>query len=704
VTQKHHLVLVFSLLILAGGCWGKAQAAPPVEEDFNFLDTAKWSVDTQDNYNCVSGMPGSGSDVPLGARGIVEAKDSKLYLYRDVNCAHRFVYVSSTDPYKLDTPFFEAEVVSALENPTGWGVGWGIENLFGLWYIRAGDPSRFEWVGPDGTTKTEVYLSGLQMGFHTYKVSNLQDPDHVGDSTQARFQVWIDGISQYQKDYTVTPGMLGRQGKIWFGNSSAGQCEGWHSCHWANGTLDETGAGDWPKLVVDYVKVDGYPPVPLPYLNVSPTTVDLSATVGAVTVSCGGVGPGACPVVWNTGGGTLSWTAPGSPNGWLWWSPTSHTGNSTTLQIWANMDSNGDGVGDLPVGNYQKQITVSGAAGTQNSPQTVTVNLAITSPPTGKISGYVWNDADGDGSKVGEFNLSEVPVSWGTGGTTTTSQEPRNFVSPDLAVGTYTVTINPGSGWSVTAKSCPGPPTPICANVNVTNGGTTEVWFGIWSNPAGWLQVRNGDVYGQSLTITLPDDPPGTYCAPGECYDRWFLDADPNASAGGLVVAAGAITVADNRISQRPSGSPPGWHLTNYGGLTWPAAIGEIDAHHRGVISGDIIYGASFTISAANMSNYNNKIVVAENSLTIKNDVTQVNAVLIVKNPTGSVLIEDRGTRDQPLTINGALYARGPITVAGGLRDNRRPALLVKYDPQYLLREIPGLTKAKISWKEVRSP
>jgi hypothetical protein len=196
----------------------------------------------------------------------------------------------------------------------------------------------------------------------------------------------------------------------------------------------------------------------------------------------------------------------------------------------------------------------------------------------------------------------------------------------------------------------------------------------------------------------LPTDPPGTYCAPGECYDRWFLDADPDSRAGGVVAAAGAVTVTDNRISQR------GWNLINYGNIPWPAAIDEIDAHHRGVVSGEIVYGSSFTISAANVSDYNNKIVVAENSLTIKNDVTTVNAVLIVKSPTGSVLIEDRGTRDEPLTVNGALYARGSIIVAGGLRDNRRPALLVKYDPQYLLREIPGLTKARISWKEVKSP
>jgi hypothetical protein len=694
MTKRYYWVLIFSFLVLVGGGRGKAQAASSVEEDFNFLDAAKWSVDTQDNYNCVSGLPGSGSDVPLGAQGIVEAKDGKLYLYRDVNCAHRFVYVSSTEGYKLDTPFFEADVSSALENPTGWGVGWGIEGLFRLWYTNSYTPLGFEWVGPDGEKRQVDLPLNLQTGFHKYKVSNLQVP---GNPLRASFKVFVDDVQIHQEDYNVTPEMLtmqGRSGKIWLGNPVLGQCDGWHSCRWANGTLDETGAGPWPKLVVDRIKVDGHPVVPLPYLNVSPTTVNLSATEGTGLVFCGGVGPGACPVVYNTGGGTLAWTAFGSPDGWLWWNPTSHSGNSITLSVWAKIDGlTADG---LFPHTYQKQITVSGAAGTQNSPQTVTINLTITPPPTGKISGYVWNDLNGDGDRDGgESNIGGVPVSWGTGSTTT---GPGVFVSPDLPVGAYTVTITLAPGWSVTVKSCPGPPTPSCANINVTNGGTTEVWFGIWTNPAGWLQVRNGDVYGQSISISLPTDPPGTYCAPGECYDRWFLDADPDSRAGGVVAAAGAVTVTDNRISQR------GWNLINYGNIPWPAAIDEIDAHHRGVVSGEIVYGSSFTISAANVSDYNNKIVVAENSLTIKNDVTTVNAVLIVKSPTGSVLIEDRGTRDEPLTVNGALYARGSIIVAGGLRDNRRPALLVKYDPQYLLREIPGLTKARISWKEVKSP
>lgn len=280
----------------------KRAVAPSVSivDDFDTLDTNRWNIDLQNDYRCVTGpdIGRTGSDLTLGARGVAEAVDGKLRLYREVNCGHRFVYVSSN--YSLNTPFFEAEVTAALENQQGWGVGWGIENIFWIWYPNNYTDANLAWIKPDGSQGALVLRAG-DTNLHTFKIVHKQIET---DLTKSKFQVLLDGVVKIEETYLVTNQLLARNaGKIYFGNPVTGQCEGWRSCRWQNGTLDETGAGPWPRLVIDGIKIYGYPFVqpptptttPMPMLTTTPTptptpapTCDVRFINNSVTLPAGG--------------------------------------------------------------------------------------------------------------------------------------------------------------------------------------------------------------------------------------------------------------------------------------------------------------------------------------------------------------------------------------------------------------------------------
>ena len=107
------------------------------------------------------------------------------------------------------------------------------------------------------------------------------------------------------------------------------------------------------------------PPPPNPILNVAPLTLSFTGTQG-------GANPAAQNVsVTNTGGSTLSFTA-ASDASWLSVAPTSGTA-PRTLQISVSLTG-------LTPNTYTGHVTVTGAAGVQNSPATVTVTLTVSAP------------------------------------------------------------------------------------------------------------------------------------------------------------------------------------------------------------------------------------------------------------------------------------------------------------------------------------
>jgi len=310
-------------------------------------------------------------------------------------------------------------------------------------------------------------------------------------------------------------------------------------------------------------------------------------------------------------------------------------------------------------------------------------------PPMGTIAGRVWNDVDGDGIEDPEdFNKFGVPVAWSGldfgGMDTNSSFSGNNFTSPDLRAGSYTVTVDPGS-WSLTAKSCPDLLIPSCT-VAVSDGVTSDVWFGIWNNPSSWLQAKNADVYaGGGISISVPSS-------------EWFIDADSDTNGGGVAISGNPTLSANGRLSRRPNGdiSAPGWGLSgyNHASINWnefSEAGGSLVERHP----------SGFIINALNKDSYVSGlrvVIVEDGNLIISGGVTNLSGVFVVQN--GELIIED-GASHQQLEIKGMLYAKDLI-IHRTLANNTAPAVVVEYDPSYLLQNIPGLTNYKISWKEVK--
>lgn len=129
-------------------------------------------------------------------------------------------------------------------------------------------------------------------------------------------------------------------------------------------TVTSAGSQGSPATVTVNFNVQP-PPPPNPILNVAPLTLSFSGTQG-------GANPAAQNVtVTNTGSNTLSFTA-ASDAGWLSVSPTNGTAPQT-LHVSVSLTG-------LAPNTYTGHISVTGAAGVQNSPATVTVTLTVSAP------------------------------------------------------------------------------------------------------------------------------------------------------------------------------------------------------------------------------------------------------------------------------------------------------------------------------------
>jgi hypothetical protein len=134
----------------------------------------------------------------------------------------------------------------------------------------------------------------------------------------------------------------------------------------ATGHITVTSAGSQgsPATVTVNFTVQPHPP-PNPILNVSPLTLSFSGTQGGANPASSNVS------VTNTGSNTLSFTA-ASDSSWLSVSPTSGSAPQS-LQISVSLTG-------LTPNTYTGHVTVTGAAGVQNSPATVTVTLTVSAP------------------------------------------------------------------------------------------------------------------------------------------------------------------------------------------------------------------------------------------------------------------------------------------------------------------------------------
>jgi len=171
-----------------------------------------------------------------------------------------------------------------------------------------------------------------------------------------------------------------------------------------------------------------------PSLSFTPSSLTFTATQGGVNP------PPQTLEVWNSGGGSMNWTAFEDAS-WLTLSPTSGSSSGEHDQITVSVNISG-----LSSGTYSATITLTGE-GTSNSPQYIPVNLQVNPP-------LVLN------------SLSLTPSSW-----TFTSSTPKQFQA--------TAYFSDGSSQDVTSSSSWSLDNPSVATVNssglvtpISNGST----------------------------------------------------------------------------------------------------------------------------------------------------------------------------------------------------------------------------------------
>ena len=177
----------------------------------------------------------------------------------------------------------------------------------------------------------------------------------------------------------------------------------------------------------DYADITVNIPPPNPVLHVSPSSLTFSWELGSNPPSSQKI------IVTNAGGGTLSWSAQinyGQGYGWLSVNPASDSSNNREVTV--SVTPSG-----LTQGNYRGYITFIGASGTGNSPQIVTVDLAVSVPHTVSIT----NGPNATPNPVDPKGVVQLSVnaqdSWGH-----QLQYQWSVVSSSIGGGTFT---NPNS-------------------------------------------------------------------------------------------------------------------------------------------------------------------------------------------------------------------------------------------------------------------
>jgi len=151
----------------------------------------------------------------------------------------------------------------------------------------------------------------------------------------------------------------GEQDPITVSYATTGLAAGTYS---ATITITATGASNTPQTIPVSLTVSA-PPPPAAAISQTPTTLSPACAQGTNAAS-------QSFQVWNSGGGTLSYTI--SDNvGWLACNVTSGTSSGAHNTVTVNYSTSG-----FAAGTYSATITIS-ASGVSNSPQTIPVSLKV---------------------------------------------------------------------------------------------------------------------------------------------------------------------------------------------------------------------------------------------------------------------------------------------------------------------------------------
>jgi len=189
--------------------------------------------------------------------------------------------------------------------------------------------------------------------------------------------------------------------------------QGWLSCSPASGTS----AGEWNAITVNYSTTALFPgvysatisisdpaasnspqtiPVSLIVASIAQASISRSPSILSASTVVGGNAPAQTFNVWNSGGGTLSYSIT-VDQGWLSCFPTSGTSTREHDSITVSYSTD-----SLSLGTYLATINISDPAA-DNSPQTIPVTLTVSSIPQAIMdlnfeegSGTTANDTSGN--------------------------------------------------------------------------------------------------------------------------------------------------------------------------------------------------------------------------------------------------------------------------------------------------------------------
>jgi len=306
-------------------------------------------------------------------------------------------------------------------DPLGWtdSVGYGSEtawfaNVFTAtetdtiaavsFYSSAPSSSYQVFVNPDFTGSNflgSLVASGTFTfgGYHTVPLNSL-----VSVSSGHRFCVAV----KLTTPGDIYPIPIERRILGYSSNASANPGESYTSssgAYWTDLTDSYQNANVCLKAVSQA------PSVP-PSLSFYPSSFTFTATQG------GGNPPYQTLEVWNSGGGSINWTA-SENSSWLSLFPTSGTSSGEPDQITVSVDISG-----LASGTYTATITLTGE-GASNSPQYLPVTLQVNPPPKTLTS------------------LDVSPLSW-----TFTSSTPKQFAATAYFSDSSSQDVTSLSSWS----------------------------------------------------------------------------------------------------------------------------------------------------------------------------------------------------------------------------------------------------------------
>jgi len=256
-----------------------------------------------------------------------------------------------------------------------------------------------------------------------------------------------------------------------------------------------------------------------------------------------------------------------------------------------------------------------------------------------------------------------------------------------------------------------GPPPYVTQTITMDTSPSHSIDFLVTTNSPAWIQVWDGDVYSgyranpsqPGIKITVNSQ--AASATPP--YQPVFIHESLGGLGGGIAIASTGSSGID--CNSRPCSETRNMVVTSYDttSVVWPSVLDEITAS-----SPNVCYEpASLTVGSGNINTYRSggacygKVVVVNNDLTFNaTGIAEANrevwAFFVVR---GHTRFTNVGSSTRPWIINGGILSKSDptgIDFSYSLDDNKVPALVIKYSPDFLLNVTP-ISQATYTWREV---